>query len=423
MPFKSEAQRRWMYANKPEMAKRWSKDYQDGGYVSYHYYGGFEAGRGQDRYEEDHGSPSVDLTVKDERDQVTTYHGDDDSGTTRSYDFSDDGNTITERTTGASYTVEGPGQVRVQKPGTNFSYTQRGLQGRVADAWRSAYDDYASGTHSAYSLSDPDFYRTPAGTEAAKRILGEQGYSEFVAGLAAHQAPQLIANEVTKRTAQAISEGKSELDQQIDQGIADIINDKLGTTVRSNSPIVKAVDKLTNISSIATAIVNQEVPGNTMIHVVVDNRTGELIGVSLGDTSTAALTNAVTGNQIIDDPSIVRAVEQNTGIPVVGEIGAPGSASSVVAGMTQDKMASNVPSWVKRLAGYEKGGEVKMTFPEIVMFLAEYLPTINLAGTSLEKWLPNAEHIIQNAMDEKYISRLDKKFIVGFYEDLKEMGL
>ena len=23
MPFKSEAQKRWMYANKPEMAKRW----------------------------------------------------------------------------------------------------------------------------------------------------------------------------------------------------------------------------------------------------------------------------------------------------------------------------------------------------------------------------------------------------------------
>lgn len=25
MPFKSEAQRKWMYANKPEMAKRWEK--------------------------------------------------------------------------------------------------------------------------------------------------------------------------------------------------------------------------------------------------------------------------------------------------------------------------------------------------------------------------------------------------------------
>ena len=25
MPFKSKAQRRWMYANKPEMAKRWQK--------------------------------------------------------------------------------------------------------------------------------------------------------------------------------------------------------------------------------------------------------------------------------------------------------------------------------------------------------------------------------------------------------------
>ena len=25
MPFKSEAQRKWMYANDPEMAKRWEK--------------------------------------------------------------------------------------------------------------------------------------------------------------------------------------------------------------------------------------------------------------------------------------------------------------------------------------------------------------------------------------------------------------
>jgi hypothetical protein len=26
MPFKSEAQRRWMYANDPEMAKRWQAE-------------------------------------------------------------------------------------------------------------------------------------------------------------------------------------------------------------------------------------------------------------------------------------------------------------------------------------------------------------------------------------------------------------
>ncbi len=26
MPFKSEAQREWMYANHPEMAKRWEKE-------------------------------------------------------------------------------------------------------------------------------------------------------------------------------------------------------------------------------------------------------------------------------------------------------------------------------------------------------------------------------------------------------------
>lgn len=26
MPFKSEAQKKWMYANKPEMAKRWQAE-------------------------------------------------------------------------------------------------------------------------------------------------------------------------------------------------------------------------------------------------------------------------------------------------------------------------------------------------------------------------------------------------------------
>jgi len=28
MPFKSENQRKWMYANKPKMAKRWQKETQ-----------------------------------------------------------------------------------------------------------------------------------------------------------------------------------------------------------------------------------------------------------------------------------------------------------------------------------------------------------------------------------------------------------
>ena len=31
MPFKSEEQRKWMHANKPEMAKKWEKKYQQGG--------------------------------------------------------------------------------------------------------------------------------------------------------------------------------------------------------------------------------------------------------------------------------------------------------------------------------------------------------------------------------------------------------
>jgi len=35
MPFESEKQRRWMHANKPEMAKRWEKEapYARGGFV------------------------------------------------------------------------------------------------------------------------------------------------------------------------------------------------------------------------------------------------------------------------------------------------------------------------------------------------------------------------------------------------------
>lgn len=33
MPFKSEKQRRYLYANHPEIAKKWSRDYRDGGYV------------------------------------------------------------------------------------------------------------------------------------------------------------------------------------------------------------------------------------------------------------------------------------------------------------------------------------------------------------------------------------------------------
>jgi hypothetical protein len=33
MPFKSEKQRRWMWANNPRMAKRWEKGYRGGGLV------------------------------------------------------------------------------------------------------------------------------------------------------------------------------------------------------------------------------------------------------------------------------------------------------------------------------------------------------------------------------------------------------
>ena len=33
MPFKSEKQRRYMHANLPEIAKRWERDYKQGGKV------------------------------------------------------------------------------------------------------------------------------------------------------------------------------------------------------------------------------------------------------------------------------------------------------------------------------------------------------------------------------------------------------
>jgi|TARA_R100001530_G_scaffold26562_1_gene21293 hypothetical protein len=33
MPFKSEKQRKWMHANKPEMAKRWEKEEKKGYYI------------------------------------------------------------------------------------------------------------------------------------------------------------------------------------------------------------------------------------------------------------------------------------------------------------------------------------------------------------------------------------------------------
>ena len=33
MPFKSEKQRKYLHANHPEIAKRWEKEYKDGGPV------------------------------------------------------------------------------------------------------------------------------------------------------------------------------------------------------------------------------------------------------------------------------------------------------------------------------------------------------------------------------------------------------
>lgn len=36
MPFKSEAQRKWMYENKPEMAKKWQKETPKGAKLPKH---------------------------------------------------------------------------------------------------------------------------------------------------------------------------------------------------------------------------------------------------------------------------------------------------------------------------------------------------------------------------------------------------
>jgi|TARA_R110000787_G_scaffold76698_2_gene169031 hypothetical protein len=33
MPFKSEKQKKFLFANKPEIAKRWAKKYNKGGYI------------------------------------------------------------------------------------------------------------------------------------------------------------------------------------------------------------------------------------------------------------------------------------------------------------------------------------------------------------------------------------------------------
>jgi len=33
MPFKSEKQRKFLFANEPKIAKRWAKDYKHGGFI------------------------------------------------------------------------------------------------------------------------------------------------------------------------------------------------------------------------------------------------------------------------------------------------------------------------------------------------------------------------------------------------------
>ena len=34
MPFKSEKQRKYLFANEPKIAKRWAKDYKHGGFIT-----------------------------------------------------------------------------------------------------------------------------------------------------------------------------------------------------------------------------------------------------------------------------------------------------------------------------------------------------------------------------------------------------
>mgnify|MGYP003120776971 FL=1 len=33
MPFKSEKQKKYLFANEPKIAKRWAKEYKDGGFI------------------------------------------------------------------------------------------------------------------------------------------------------------------------------------------------------------------------------------------------------------------------------------------------------------------------------------------------------------------------------------------------------
>tara|TARA_R100000750_G_C2280264_1_gene70923 strand:+ start:11 stop:271 length:261 start_codon:yes stop_codon:yes gene_type:complete len=49
MPFKSEKQRKYMWAKKPKVAKKWAEGYQDGGVVK------------PERSTIFHGSPAIDL--------------------------------------------------------------------------------------------------------------------------------------------------------------------------------------------------------------------------------------------------------------------------------------------------------------------------------------------------------------------------
>ncbi len=43
MPFKSEKQRRYLHANHPEIAKRWERDYADGGITRIPFFTGAQA--------------------------------------------------------------------------------------------------------------------------------------------------------------------------------------------------------------------------------------------------------------------------------------------------------------------------------------------------------------------------------------------
>jgi len=64
MPFKSQAQRRWMYANKPEMAKQWEDDTPKGRLPSRIHAKSTSQTRMASRSQEEYAEPGAKLRSK-----------------------------------------------------------------------------------------------------------------------------------------------------------------------------------------------------------------------------------------------------------------------------------------------------------------------------------------------------------------------